>query len=516
MFDFSSLDSTLDLDSAAKALWAQCLLELKQSNLSQQLDYWLEGVRPQTLILSPGEQVMWILHCSCEHMHKINAIITQFSEQVELTCSNLCSAPVYWRLDNLQNSLPNGPQNNLQNPNSVDYGSQNSSETSNLEPYNHSALKHTTSAHNIKPLTESKDDTQASAHYSASDVEDLGDNDQAGIHTQLTFERFVVGRANQMANAAARQVAMQPGVSYNPFFLYGGVGLGKTHLIHAIGNEVLANNPKARIRYIHANQFVADVVSTYRRGTYDAFKRYYHGLDMLLIDDIQFFADKKRTQEEFFYAFEALVANRSQIVLTSDTYPKEMADIESRLISRFNAGLVATIEPPELEMRVAILQEKAKILGVYLLDDVAFYIAKSLKSNVRELEGALNKLLAYSRFQNSDVSLEMAKVALRDLITSPRGILTVENIQKVVADYYKVKVSDLYGKRRLANVVLPRQVAMYLSKELTQKSLPDIGEAFGGRDHTTVLYAVKKIAQEKNVNPQLNHHLHVLEQTLNV
>ena len=338
--------------------------------------------------------------------------------------------------------------------------------------------------------------------------------DHSKLTPNLTFDTFVTGKANQLARAASIQVAHNPGTSYNPMFLYGGVGLGKTHLIHAIGNHLLKEKPNARIRYIHAEQYVSDVVRAYQQKAFDRFKRYYHSLDLLLIDDIQFFADKKRTQEELFYAFETLVANRSQIILTSDTFPKDLEDIENRLVSRFSAGLIAAIDPPELEMRVAILQEKAKSLSISLQEDVAFYIAKNLRSNIRELEGALHKLLAYSRFQNSHITLEMAKTSLRDVISGPRSILSVETIQKIVADYYKVKLADLCGKRRLASIVLPRQVAMYLIKELTQKSLPDIGEAFGGRDHTTVLHAVRKIALEKANNPQLSHQIHVIQQTL--
>jgi len=338
--------------------------------------------------------------------------------------------------------------------------------------------------------------------------------ERSKLNPVLTFDNFVTGKANQLARAAAIQVADNPGISYNPLFLYGGVGLGKTHLIHAIGNQLLMDKPGARIRYIHAEQYVSDVVKAYQRKAFDDFKRYYHSLDLLLIDDIQFFSGKSRTQEEFFYAFEALVANKAQVIITSDTYPKEISGIDDRLISRFDSGLTVAIEPPELEMRVAILMRKAQSEGVSLNEDVAFFVAKHLRSNVRELEGALRKILAYSKFHGREISIELTKEALKDLLTVQNRQISVENIQKTVADFYGIKVADMYSKKRPANIARPRQIAMYLAKELTQKSLPEIGELFGGRDHTTVLHAVRKIADERSKDAQLNHELHVLEQTL--
>jgi chromosomal replication initiator protein len=338
--------------------------------------------------------------------------------------------------------------------------------------------------------------------------------EQSRINTELTFDSFVTGKANQLARAAAIQVANNPGVSYNPLFFYGGVGLGKTHLIHAIGNQVMRDQPGAKIRYIHAEQYVRDVVTAYQRKGFDDFKHYYHSLDMLLIDDIQFFGGKSRTQEEFFYAFEALIAAKKQIIITSDTYPKEITGMDDRLISRFDSGLTVAIEPPELEMRVAILLKKAKSEGVTFSDDVAFFVAKHLRSNVRELEGALRKILAYSRFHGKDITIDVVKEALKDLLSVQNRQISVENIQKTVADFFNIKVADMYSKRRPANIARPRQIAMYLAKELTQKSLPEIGELFGGRDHTTVLHAVRKIALDRTKNPECNHELHVLEQTL--
>ena len=331
---------------------------------------------------------------------------------------------------------------------------------------------------------------------------------------KLTFDSLVEGRANQMARAAALHVANNPGGMYNPLFVYGGVGLGKTHLIHAIGNHLVAQREQARVLYIHAEQFVTDVVKAYQRKTFDEFKAYYHSLDLLLIDDVQFFANKERSQEEFFNAFEALLAKKSHIVMTSDTYPKGLVDIHQRLVSRFDSGLSVAVEPPELELRVAILISKAKTEGAEMPEDVAFFVAKNVRSNVRELEGALLKILAYSRFNLKEISIQLARDALRDLLSIHHWQISVENIQKTVADFYKIKVADMYSKKRPANIARPRQIAMYLTKELTKKSLPEIGELFGGRDHTTVLHAVRKITAERQQLSDLNQQLHVLEQTL--
>ena len=334
------------------------------------------------------------------------------------------------------------------------------------------------------------------------------------LNTSLTFDTLIEGTANRMARAAAMHVAGMPGHLYNPLFIYGGVGLGKTHLMHAVGNRLLTDKPTAKVLYIHAEQFVSDVVKAYQRKTFDEFKERYHSLDLLLIDDVQFFANKERTQEEFFNAFEALLAKKSHIVMTSDTYPKGLADIHERLVSRFDSGLTVAIEPPELEMRVAILINKARVEGIDMPEEVAFFVAKNVRSNVRELEGALRKILAYSRFNQKEISILLAREALRDLLSIQNRQISVENIQKTVADYYKIKIADMYSKKRPASIARPRQIAMYLAKELTQKSLPEIGELFGGRDHTTVLHAVRKIGGERQQMTELNQQLHVLEQTL--
>ncbi|MDR0274418.1 MAG: chromosomal replication initiator protein DnaA [Burkholderiaceae bacterium] len=334
------------------------------------------------------------------------------------------------------------------------------------------------------------------------------------LNATLTFETLVEGSANRMARAAALHVASALGQLYNPLFIYGGVGLGKTHLLHAVGNRLLHARAQARVLYTHAEQFVSDVVNSYQRKTFDQFKDKYHALDLLLIDDVQFFANKDRTQEEFFNAFEALLAKKSHIVMTSDTYPKGLSNIHERLISRFDSGLTVALEPPELEMRVAILISKAAAEGADMPEEVAFFVAKNVRSNVRELEGALRKILAYSRFNRKEISIALAREALRDLLSIQNRQISVENIQKTVADYYKIKTADMYSKRRPVSIARPRQIAMYLAKELTQKSLPEIGELFGGRDHTTVLHAVRKITAGRKDLTELNQQLHVLEQTL--
>jgi len=354
---------------------------------------------------------------------------------------------------------------------------------------------------------------------SIEDTAELGAEQNPGnlknrLNTALNFDTLIEGSANRMARAAAMHVAGMPGHLYNPLFIYGGVGLGKTHLMHAVGNQLLTDRPLAKVLYIHAEQFVSDVVKSYQRKTFDEFKERYHSLDLLLIDDVQFLANKERTQEEFFNAFEALLAKKSHIVMTSDTYPKGLTDIHERLVSRFDSGLTVAIEPPELEMRVAILINKARVEGIVMPEEVAFFVAKNVRSNVRELEGALRKILAYSRFNQKEISILLAREALRDLLSIQNRQISIENIQKTVADYYKIKIADMYSKKRPASIARPRQIAMYLAKELTQKSLPEIGELFGGRDHTTVLHAVRKIGGERQQMTELNQQLHVLEQTL--
>lgn len=319
--------------------------------------------------------------------------------------------------------------------------------------------------------------------------------DDSRLNTQFTFSNFVGGKANQLARAAALQVGENLGTAYNPLFIYGGVGLGKTHLIQAIGNQILERNPHAKVRYLHAEKYVSDVVRAYQHKSFDSFKRYYHSLDLLMIDDIQFFGGKARTQEEFFFAFNALVESHRQVIITCDSFPKEIAGMEERLISRFGWGLTVAIEPPELEMRVAILYNKARLEGVTLDEDVAFFIAKHIRSNVRELEGALKRVQAYARFKGDTITLQSTREALKDLLALQHRQISIENIQKTVADYYKIKVGDMFSKKRTRALARPRQMAMALAKDITNLSLPDIGDAFGGRDHTTVLHACRKMQE---------------------
>ncbi len=318
---------------------------------------------------------------------------------------------------------------------------------------------------------------------------------QSNLNGNFTFDNFVEGKSNQLAKAASLQVASNPAVAYNPLFLYGGVGLGKTHLMHAIGNQIIQDNPKAKVLYLHSERFVADMVKALQTNSMNEFKRYYRNVDALLIDDIQFFAGKDRTQEEFFHTFNALLESQQQVILTCDRYPKEINGVEERLKSRFGWGLTVAVEPPELETRVAILMSKAEQTNINLPYEVAFFVAKRIRSNVRELEGALKRIIANAHFTGKAITLDFVKEALRDLLALQDKLVTVENIQRTVAEYYKIKVADLLSKRRNRSVARPRQIAMALAKELTNHSLPEIGDAFGGRDHTTVIHACRMITE---------------------
>jgi len=469
--------------------WQSCISHLEQDFPPQQISAWIRPLVPLAFDETKAQ-----LRVSAPNRFKLDWVKKNFSQQIESFASTWFAQPVQVLFE-----LPASTSEQSRTPskNGVD----NTAQINEVEATNITSVKHAET--NVV-----QEVTRVAANVASVD-------DKSRLNIDLTFDNFVTGKANQLARAAALQVAENPGTSYNPLFLYGGVGLGKTHLIHAIGNAMVAAGHGVRVRYVHADQYVSDVVKAYQRKAFDDFKRYYHSLDLLLIDDIQFFSGKNRTQEEFFYAFEAMVAQRKQIIITSDTYPKELAGIDSRLISRFDSGLTVAIEPPELEMRVAILLRKAEQEGLTMPEEVAFFIAKHLRSNVRELEGALKKVVAYARFHGRDVAnVDICKDALKDLLSVSSGQVTVENIQKTVADFYKIKVADMYSKRRPANIAMPRQVAMYLAKELTQKSLPDIGDMFGGRDHTTVLHAVRKITDLRAKQADLNHTLHVLEQTL--
>ena len=468
---------TISIRRFMENFWQTCSAQLEQELTPQQFSAWIKPLAP--LDFEEGR-----LRIAAPNRFKLDWVKTQFASRITVLAAKFwdCPIDVQFVLDPRLNVPRKPAPAPMYGPDDAD--------------------------------DRGRDMRDVPERVTEAPIEVAPRRDQSRINPALTFDSFVTGKANQLARAAAIQVANNPGISYNPLFLYGGVGLGKTHLIHAIGNQILAENPNVKIRYIHAEQYVRDVVTAYQRKGFDEFKRYYHSLDLLLIDDIQFFGGKSRTQEEFFYAFEALIAAKKQIIITSDTYPKEISGMDDRLISRFDSGLTVAVEPPELEMRVAILLKKAAQEGANLSDDVAFFVAKHLRSNVRELEGALRKILAYSGFHGKDITIDVVKDALKDLLSVQNRQISVENIQKTVADFFGIKVADMYSKKRPANIARPRQIAMYLAKELTQKSLPEIGELFGGRDHTTVLHAVRKIAADRNNSPECNHELHVLEQTL--
>jgi len=341
-----------------------------------------------------------------------------------------------------------------------------------------------------------------------------GKRQGTGLRPDFTFENFVEGKSNQLARAASMQVAKNPGGAYNPLFIYGGVGLGKTHLVHAIGNAIARGTPSAKVVYLHSERFVADMVNALQHNAINDFKRHYRSADALLIDDIQFFSRKERSQEEFFHTFNALLEGQQQVVLTCDRYPKEVEGLEERLKSRFGWGLPVAIEPPELETRAAILMRKASLADVEIEYDVALFIAQRIRSNVRELEGALRRVIATSQFMGQPIDLDLAKEALRDLLALHDRMVTIENIQKTVAEYYKLRVADMVSKRRTRSIARPRQISMALAKELTNHSLPEIGDAFGGRDHTTVLHACRKVAELRENNATINEEYKVLLRSL--
>jgi chromosomal replication initiator protein len=464
-------------------LWQRGCERLAAELPEQQFNTWIRPLPAADVTDEGGDGAVASLQVP--NRFKLDWIRNQYAGRIEAVLSELAGKPVRLDLTLAARELPVGTT--AVRPNGP-------------RPFAQ-ALRTSGGPHEAQPIA-------------ARPAADAGSLPRHRLNAALTFDTLVPGRANQMARTAALHVAGAPGQMYNPLFIYGGVGLGKTHLVHAVGNALLADRPDARVLYLHAEQFITDVVKNYQRKTFDELKAKYHSLDLLLIDDVQFFAGKERTQEEFFNAFEALLAKRAHIIMTSDTYPKGLVDIDERLTSRFDAGLTVAIEPPELEMRVAILMRKADAEGTPMPEDVAFFVAKNVRANVRELEGALRKILAYSRFSQKDINIQLAREALKDLLSIQNRQIGVENIQKTVADFYKIKVADMYSKKRPASIARPRQIAMYIAKEMTQKSLPEIGELFGGRDHTTVLHAVRKIAAERQKNTELNQQLHVLEQTL--
>ncbi|VAW66002.1 Chromosomal replication initiator protein DnaA [hydrothermal vent metagenome] len=442
----------------SSTLWEQCLQRLEQELSDQQLNTWIrplqtEESNDQLSLFAPNSFVMdWVKQ--------------HFLQQITTICQSI---------DTNRNILV-----------SLDIGSKNPKPTfkaADISPQPAILNSPTPQNEQAKPSNEKLE------HH---------------LNIGFTFDNFVEGKSNQLAKAASLQVVENPAGSYNPLFLYGGVGLGKTHLMHAVGNQILQNNPQARIVYLHSERFVTHMIKALQHNNMDDFKQFYRSLDVLLIDDIQFFAGKERSQEEFFHTFNALLEGGRQIILTCDRYPKEIDGLEERLKSRFGWGLPVCIEPPELETRVAILQKKAEEFGIDLPNEVAFFIGKRIRSNIRELEGSLRRVMATANFTGKPITLEFAKETLRDLIALHDRLITIENIQKTVAEYYKIRISDLHSNSRSRSITRPRQVAMALSKELTNHSLPEIGSAFGGRDHTTILHGCRKIAELRDSDNKID------------
>ena len=437
--------------STFESLWSKCLNILQEEYPSQQFNTWLRPLQAtvqnqQLILLAPNRVVIdWVKK---NFLARIQELVQQYLPHAGLkVLLEVGSKPV-------ANAL-----------------------TKELDQKSESSIKR-----------------QAIAETSAAAIKNT-DHYKTNLNKKFLFDSFVEGNSNQLARAAALQVAEKPGEAYNPLFIYGGVGLGKTHLMHAIGNTILRNNPDAKILYLHSERFVADMVKALQTNSINEFKRFYRSLNALLIDDIQFFAGKDRSQEEFFHTFNALLEGQQQIILTSDRYPKEIEGVEERLKSRFGWGLTVAVEPPELETRVAILMSKAEHSHVDLPYEVAFFIAKRIRSNVRELEGALRRVIANAQFTGKPITIDFVNEALRDLLALQDKLVTIENIQKTVAEYYKVKVADILSKRRSRSIARPRQMAMALAKELTNHSLPEIGDHFGGRDHTTVIHACRKVKE---------------------
>jgi len=437
--------------------WDKCLARLEQDLSPQQFNTWVRPLQArinenEIILLAPNQFVLdWVKD---KYFNNITALINSYSDK---------HIPVL-----------------------LDIGSEEITQTSDtgIRAESSSAAPSRGENHKTRPA--------ASTHRSST------------LNPNFTFDTYVEGKSNQLGRAASLQVAENPGHSYNPLMIYGGVGLGKTHLMHAVGNMILQYQPRANVVYLHSERFVAEMVKALQHGTINEFKRYYRTVDALLVDDIQFFAGKDQSQEEFFHTFNSLIESHHQIIMTCDRYPKEVDGLEERLKSRFGWGLPVTIEPPELETRVAILKSKASNSGVELSNEVAFFIAKRIRSNIRELEGALRRVMANAQFTGQPITLGFAREALRDLLAIQDRQLTIENIQKTVAEYFKIRVADLLSKRRSRSITRPRQIAMSLCKELTNHSLPEIGDAFGGRDHTTVLHACRKVKELKETEASID------------
>ena len=471
------------------SIWQQCIVYLQDELPSQQFNTWIRPLKVdhdnsnQLILIAPNRFIKdWVGDKYLERIHKLVADLSP--EQHFDVCLEIGAKSVPARRATeappvgLGNSAPTNSNTSFQ-------------EADKHNAYKHQA-SHSISANPSAPVTAA---VKHKPKYNKPKEVEGGIQHQTSLVENYTFDTFVEGKSNQLARAAARQVAENPGGAYNPLFLYGGVGLGKTHLMHAVGNALIQQNPEAKVVYLHSERFVADMVKALQLNAINEFKRYYRSVDALLIDDIQFFAGKERSQEEFFHTFNALLEGGQQMILTCDRYPKEIKGLEERLKSRFGWGLTVGVEPPELETRVAILLKKAEQSKVILPADAAFFIAQRIRSNVRELEGALKRVIASAHFTGRAIDIDLIRESLKDLLALQDKQISLENIQRTAAEYYKIKVSDLMSKRRSRSVARPRQMAMALAKELTNHSLPEIGESFGGRDHTTVLHACRKIKE---------------------
>ena len=486
--------------------WQACSNQLQKELTPQQFKAWILHLSPESY-----DEDTHLLTISAATRIKAESSARQFGSRIQMLAQEYWGQPVQLQFmvrgkTAKSNDKPTKPAAQPQTLPQATTAKNSHAQTTEA------------AADTAAPVTEAHTDTPNTVEPTAPARKTKEHNLYKNHHLDknLNFDTLVTGNANQMARMVGLEVIKQLGQRYNPFFIYGGVGVGKTHLMQAIGNEVYRLDPSKKIRYLFANTYVSEVVKAYQKNQFEEFKNYYHNLDLLLIDDIQFFGegDKSGTQGAFFELFETMIRNHKQIIITSDRYPQSLEGIQERLRSRFMSGIDIAIEPPGFEMRVSILLKKAELEGVNLSEEVATFIAQLLRANVRELEGALRKVIAYCTFTNSPIDLPNTKMALKDLLSKNQEHISIESIQKMVADFYKIKVADMYSTKRPKKIAEPRQIAMYLTKELTQKSLPEIGASFGGRDHTTVLHACRKIAERKNNDTQLQHELHLLEQIL--
>lgn len=491
--------------------WQACSNQLQKELTPQQFKAWIVHLSPESY-----NEAAHLLTISAATRIKAESCARQFGSRIQMLAQEYWGQAVQLQFVVRSKSAKNSAKSLKSAGLSAEVG------TANTPTAAENSIAHLGNGNDtdlVKPTAVATTDTINSQTHETSSSRKSKENNLYKNHhldKNLNFDTLVTGNANQMARMVGLEVIKQLGQRYNPFFIYGGVGVGKTHLMQAIGNEVYRLNPSKKIRYLFANTYVSEVVKAYQKNQFEEFKNYYHNLDLLLIDDIQFFGegDKSGTQGAFFELFETMIRNHKQIIITSDRYPQSLEGIQERLRSRFMSGIDIAIEPPGFEMRVSILLKKAELEGVALPEEVATFIAQLLRANVRELEGALRKVIAYCTFTNAPIDLTHTKMALKDLLSKNQEHISIESIQKIVADFYKIKVADMYSTKRPKKIAEPRQIAMYLTKELTQKSLPEIGAHFGGRDHTTVLHACRKIAERKGNDSQLQHELHILEQIL--